>query len=50
MLGGLFLLFILENVLGLLRRRGRKPVSDTLMSSSCRAQSPSRELATGARR
>ncbi|XP_061272839.1 zinc transporter ZIP5 isoform X5 [Bos javanicus] len=49
-LGGLFLLFILENVLGLLRRRGRKPVSDTLMSSSCRAQSPSRELATGARR
>ncbi|XP_043302600.1 zinc transporter ZIP5 isoform X3 [Cervus canadensis] len=49
-LGGLFLLFILENVLGLLRRRGRKPVSDTLLSSSCRDQSPSRELAAQAGR
>ena len=50
MLGGLFLLFVLENMLGLLRRRGLKPVSDTLLSSSCRDQSPSQELATQARR
>ncbi|XP_059259398.1 zinc transporter ZIP5 isoform X2 [Mustela nigripes] len=32
-LGGLLLLFVLENMLGLLRRRGLRPVSDTLFSS-----------------
>lgn len=46
-LGGLFLLFMLENVL---QRRGLRPVSDSLFSSFCQDQSPSQELATGARR
>lgn len=45
MLGGLFLLFMLENVLGLLRRRGLRPVSDTFFSSFCQHQSRSQELA-----
>ncbi|XP_062059445.1 zinc transporter ZIP5 [Lepus europaeus] len=40
-LGGLLLLFVLENMLGILRHRGLKTVSDTLFSSSCRDQSPS---------
>lgn len=35
MLGGLFLLFVLENALGLVRHRGLRPVSDTLFFSSC---------------
>ncbi|KAK2504358.1 hypothetical protein MC885_017314 [Smutsia gigantea] len=49
-LGGLSLLFALENMLGLLQRRGLWPVSDTLFSSSCCDQGPRQELAMRARR
>lgn len=47
MLGGLLLLFVLENMLGILRRRGLKTVSDTPSSSCCycRDQDPGKELA-----
>lgn len=33
-LGGLFLLFMLENVLGLVRHRGLRPVSDTFSTAA----------------
>lgn len=47
MLGGLFLLFVLENTLGLVQHRGLRPVSDTLFFSSCQTQSPSQARREG---
>ncbi|XP_054094390.2 zinc transporter ZIP5 isoform X2 [Callithrix jacchus] len=41
-LGGIFLLFVLENMLGLLRRRGLRPVSYTLLFLLLRPESQSR--------
>ncbi|XP_017391805.1 zinc transporter ZIP5 isoform X7 [Cebus imitator] len=41
-LGGIFLLFVLENMLGLLRHRGLRPVSYTLLFLLLRPESQSR--------